>query len=495
MEKRSPYQSLVKAFQRLSRFSHLSAIAGWDMFTMMPPGGSAARGEALAELGVLQHQILTDKKVGEWLRNALQEELNDAEQANLREMTRQYEQAALLPESLVEAKSLAGSRCEHAWRSQRPANDWQGFAENLREVVKLSREEAQIRAAAKDCSRYDALLDIFEPDMTSARLDVLFADLKSWLPTLLEKVVEKQAQTPLLEPQGPFPIADQRELGLEAMRVLGFDFDGGRLDISAHPFCGGVPQDVRITTRYNENDLLSALFGVIHETGHARYEQNLPRNWIDQPIALARSTAIHESQSLFFEMQLGRSEAFLQRLLPTVRRYFGEQPAFSRDNFIAWNQRVKPGFIRVDADEVSYPAHVILRYEIERALIDGDIEVDDIPALWDEKMQHWLGLSTTGNYRDGCMQDIHWTDGGFGYFPSYTLGAMYAAQLMASARRALPQLESDIANGNFTALFDWLRQNIWQHGSRFTTSQLIQHATGEDLNSDFFRQDLTSRYL
>ena len=495
MEKRSPYQSLVKTFQRLSRFSHLSAIAGWDMFTMMPPGGSAARGEALAELGVLQHQILTDKKVGEWLRNALQEELNDAEQANLREMTRQYEQAALLPESLVEAKSLAGSRCEHAWRSQRPANDWQGFAENLRDVVKLSREEAQIRAAAKGGSRYDALLDIFEPDMTSARLDVLFADLKSWLPSLLETVVEKQAQTPLIEPQGPFPIADQRELGLEAMRVLGFDFDGGRLDISAHPFCGGVPQDVRITTRYNENDLLSALFGVIHETGHARYEQNLPRNWIDQPIALARSTAIHESQSLFFEMQLGRSEAFLQRLLPTVRRYFGEQPAFSRDNFIAWNQRVKPGFIRVDADEVSYPAHVILRYEIERALIDGDIEVDDIPALWDEKMQHWLGLSTTGNYRDGCMQDIHWTDGGFGYFPSYTLGAMYAAQLMASARRALPQLESDIANGNFTALFDWLRQNIWQHGSRFTTSQLIQHATGKDLNSDFFRQHLTSRYL
>ena len=250
----------------------------------------------------------------------------------------------------MEAKSLAGSRCEHAWRSQRPANDWQGFAENLREVVKLSREEAQIRAAAKGGSRYDALLDIFEPDMTSARLDVLFADLKSWLPSLLEKAVEKQAQTPLIEPQGPFPIADQRELGLEAMRVLGFDFDGGRLDISAHPFCGGVPEDVRITTRYNENDLLSALFGVIHETGHARYEQNLPRNWLDQPIALARSTAIHESQSLFFEMQLGRSDAFLQRLLPTVRQYFGEQPAFSRENFIAWNQRVKPGFIRVDAD-------------------------------------------------------------------------------------------------------------------------------------------------
>ncbi|WP_100098434.1 carboxypeptidase M32 [Klebsiella quasipneumoniae] len=495
MTENTPYQQLTRTFQRLSRFSHLSAIAGWDMFAMMPPGGSAARSEALAELGVLQHQILTDKKVGQWLQAARQQDLNDLEQANLREMQRQYDQAALLPESLVEAKSLAGSRCEHAWRSQRPANDWAGFAENLREVVRLSREEAQIRADARGGSRYDALLDIFEPDMTSARLDSLFADLKSWLPSLLRQAVDKQATRTLIAPQGPFPIPEQRELGLQAMRILGFDFDGGRLDISAHSFCGGVPQDVRITTRYNENDLLSALFGVIHETGHARYEQNLPRPWVDQPVGLARSTAIHESQSLFFEMQLGRSERFLHRLLPAVRERFGDRPAFSEENFVAWNQRVKPGFIRVDADEVSYPAHVILRYEIERALIDGEIEVEDIPSLWDEKMQHWLGLSTTGNYRDGCMQDIHWTDGGFGYFPSYTLGAMYAAQLMAAARRALPTLDRDIAEGDFSALFDWLRQNIWQHGSRFTTSQLIQQATGEDLNSRYFRDHLTARYL
>lgn len=489
------YQHLTRTFQRLSRFSHLSAIAGWDMFTMMPPGGSNARSEALAELGVLQHQILTDKQVGEWLRNAEQEDLNDLEQANLREMARHYQQAALLPESLVEAKSLAGSRCEHAWRTQRPNNDWQGFAENLKDVVKLSREEARIRAQAKGCSPYDALLDIFEPDMTSARLDVLFGDLKSWLPGLLTRAVEKQASKTLIAPQGPFPIENQRQLGLEAMKRLGFDFNAGRLDVSAHPFCGGVPEDVRITTRYNEHDLLSALFGVIHETGHARYEQNLPRNWLGQPVSHARSTAIHESQSLFFEMQLARSDAFLQHLLPAVVEQFGTQPAFEASNFVAWNQRVKPGFIRIDADEVSYPAHVILRYEIERALIDGEIEVDDIPALWDEKMRHWLGLSTEGNYRDGCMQDIHWTDGGFGYFPSYTLGAMYAAQLMHAARNAMPDLESRIASGDFSTLFEWLRQNIWQHGSRFATSQLIQQATGEDLNSRYFREHLTARYL
>jgi len=489
------YQQLTRIFTRLSRFSHLSAMAGWDMFTMMPPGGSQARGEALAELSVLQHQILTDKNVAVWLEGAAQEDLNDIEQANLREMTRQYQQAALLPEALVEAKSLAGSKCEHAWRSQRPANDWAGFSANLKEVVKLSREEARLRADAKGCSPYDALLDIYEPDMTSARLDVLFGDLKSWLPDLLNQVVEKQAQQPLIAPQGPFPVDLQREIGVETMARLGFDFNGGRLDVSAHPFCGGVPDDVRITTRYDENELLSALLGVVHETGHARYEQNLPRTWPGQPVALARSTAIHESQSLFFEMQLGRSAAFLKQLLPSVVQRFGDQPAFSESNFIAWNQRVKPGYIRVDADEVSYPAHVVLRYEIERALINGDIEVEDIPALWNEKMQSWLGLSTEGNYRDGCMQDIHWTDGGFGYFPSYTLGAMYAAQLFHAARTALPDLDAAIAQGDFAALFDWLRQNIWQHGSRFTTSQLIENATGEALNSRYFRQHLTARYL
>lgn len=489
------YQQLTRTFTRLSRFSHLSAMAGWDMFTMMPPGGSAARGEALAELSVLQHQILTDKNVAVWLAGAAQEDLNDIEQANLREMTRHYQQAALLPEALVEAKSLAGNKCEHAWRSQRPANDWAGFSANLKDVVKLSRQEARLRADAKGCSPYDALLDIYEPDMTSAQLDALFADLKSWLPELLHQVVEKQAQQPLIAPQGPFPIELQREIGIETMARLGFDFNGGRLDVSAHPFCGGVPEDVRITTRYDENELLSALLGVVHETGHARYEQNLPRTWPGQPVSLARSTAIHESQSLFFEMQLGRSEAFLKQLLPSVVQRFGNQPAFSESNFIAWNQRVKPGYIRVDADEVSYPAHVVLRYEIERALINGDIEVDDIPALWDEKMRGWLGLSTEGNYRNGCMQDIHWTDGGFGYFPSYTLGAMYAAQLFHAARKALPDLDAAIASGDFTALFDWLRQNIWQHGSRFSTAQLIENATGEALDSRYFRQHLTARYL
>lgn len=491
----SAYQELSKTFQRLARFGHLGAIAGVDMQTTMPPGGSQARGEAMAELSVFMHELLTDKRLGGLFDAAQQESLNDVEQANLGEMQRAWQQATILPASLVEAKSLAGSRCEHAWRQQRPANDWQGFSANLKEVVKLSREEAQLRAEALGVSRYDALLDVFEPGMTSAQLDNTFGELKSWLPSLLQKAVEKQQKTAIATPVGPFAIEAQKQLGLSVMKTLGFDFNHGRLDVSAHPFCGGVPEDVRITTRYNESDFLSAMMGVIHETGHARYEQNLPKQWRGQPVAHARSTAMHESQSLFMEMQLGRSKAFLQHIHPQVVALMGNQPALALDNFVRQTQRVKPGFIRVDADELSYPAHVILRYEIERALIEGEIEVDDIPALWDEKMQQSLGMDTRGNYRDGCMQDIHWTDGAFGYFPTYTLGAMYAAQLFQAVKRAIPQVDELIRNGELQPVFDWLQQNIWQHGSRFPTQQLLVNATGETLNPHYFRQHLEQRYL
>lgn len=491
----SAYANLTRTFQRLSRFGHLSAIAGWDMMTMMPAGGSSARGAALAELSVLRHEILTAKQVGEWLQQAQQEDLDDVAQANLFEMQRAWQQASLLPASLVEAKSIVGSRCEHAWRSQRPNNDWQGFSANLKEVVKLSRQEAEIRAQANGCSRYDALLDVFEPGMTSAKLDLTFADLKQWLPDLLQKIVAQQSQENVAVPAGPFPQAQQQQLGLAIMQQLGFDFNGGRLDISAHPFCGGVPQDVRITTRYNEDEFLSAMMGVIHETGHARYEQNLPKEWLGQPVSNARSMGVHESQSLLFEMQLGCSEPFLKSVYPLVIEQFGHREGLDESNFMKLNQRVQPGFIRVDADELSYPAHVILRYEIEKALMEGDVEVDDIPALWNSKMKEYLGINTVGNYRDGCMQDIHWTDGGFGYFPTYTLGAMYAAQLFQTANKAIPTLQDDIVRGDLTALFQWLQQNIWQHGSRFSTDQLIKNATGETLNPAFFRAHLENRYL
>ena len=280
------------------------------------------------------------------------------------------------------------------------------------------------------------------------------------------------------------------------MKRLGFDFDAGRLDESTHPFCGGTPEDIRITTRYSEDDFTRCLMGTIHETGHARYEQNLPRDWLGQPIARARSFGIHESQSLSFEMQLARSHSFVVMLAPMLAEAFGSQPAFEPGNLHGLLTRVKPGLIRVAADEATYPLHVILRYEIERPLIEGELEAEDIPAAWDEKMQSMLGLDTRGNYTDGCMQDVHWSEGLFGYFPSYTLGAMYAAQWFSAIRRAVPDLDRCVASGDPRPAFDWLRAHIWSQASRWETPELVRRASGEDqLNPVHFRRHLEERYL
>jgi carboxypeptidase Taq len=307
--------------------------------------------------------------------------------------------------------------------------------------------------------------------------------------------MDKQQTETVVDAVGPFAIEAQRALGVEVMGLLGFDFEGGRLDISTHPFCGGVPQDVRITTRYNEATFAPSLMGIIHETGHARYEQRLPRDTLHLPVGRARSMGIHESQSLSFEMQLARNPAFLQLIAPLVQKHLGNQPAFAAANLARMVTRVKRGFIRVDADELTYPAHVILRFEIERALIAGEIEAEDIPALWAEKMQSYLGVDVAGNFENGCMQDIHWPMGMFGYFPSYTLGAMYAAQYFATIRQRHPDMDARIASGDLSPVMDWLDANIWSQASRWSTDELVRRATGEPLNARHFRKHLEARYL
>ncbi len=489
------YHALTGTFTRLYRLSHLGSIVGWDQAAMMPSKGNAARGAALAELQVLLHQTLTDVRLPDLLKAAAGEVLQDAERSNLREMRRDWEQANLLPERLVEAQSLASTRCEHAWRGQRQANDWKGFLENFVPVVTLAREEAQLLSQAQGVSPYDALMAKYEPGTRSAEIERIFGEVKTWLPALVQQVRDKQAGETLLQASGPFPVEQQRALGLEVMDRLGFDFEGGRLDISAHPFCGGVPEDVRITTRYSEDDFVRSLMGIIHETGHARYEQNLPRELVHLPVGRARSMGIHESQSLSFEMQLGRSAAFVQSIAPLLNQQFGAQEAFAPENLARLLTRVQPGLIRVDADELTYPAHIILRFEIERALIDGEIDAADIPALWDEKMQAYLGLDTRGNFQQGCLQDIHWPSGSFGYFPSYTLGAMYAAQYFATLRKQQPDVDARIAAGDLSPVMDWLNHNIWSQASQWSTDALVQRATGETLNPAHFRAHLERRYL
>jgi carboxypeptidase Taq len=489
------YTSLSQTWARLHRLSHLQAMAGWDRAAMMPPKGNQARAEAMAEMDTLLHRMRTEPQLAALIERAHDEDLGDWQRANLREIQREWRLSNALPEALVQAQSLAGARCEHAWRQQRPANDWPGFLENLRAVLRLSREEAQRRADLTGLTPYDALLDKFEPGTSAADVDRLFGEVQAWLPDLVRQARQRQANHGVVQPTGPFARSAQRALSLEVMQLLGFDFEGGRLDESTHPFSGGVPEDTRLTTRYRDDDFVQSLMGTVHETGHARYEQGLPREWLTQPVSQARSMGVHESQSLSFEMQLGQSKEFAALLAPRLASHFGAQAAFEPQALHRLLTRVEPGLIRVDADELSYPAHVILRYRIERALIEGRVEADDIPALWDEAMQGLLGLDTRGNFKDGCMQDVHWSEGAFGYFPCYTLGAMYAAQWFAAIRRAHPDLDTRIAQADFRPVFDWLRDNIWSQGSRWSTDELARRATGEPLNTAHFRRHLEARYL
>ena len=489
------YEELSNTWTRLHRLSHLQSMASWDRAAMMPPKGNEARASAMAEMSALLHRMRTDPRLAELLARADAETLEPMQRANLVEMRREWRSSNALPEALVEASSLAAARCEHAWRSQRPANDWAGFAVNLREVLRLARETAQRLSEQTGLAPYDALMDQFEPGMTGAEVDHVFDDLQQWLPELVRRARERQALETVDQPAGPFATATQRAMSLDVMALLGFDFDAGRLDESTHPFSGGVPEDTRLTTRYRDDDLMQSLMGTIHETGHARYEQNLPREWLGQPVAYARSMGIHESQSLSFEMQLGRSRPFAGLLAPLLHKHFGAQPAFEPDNLHKLMTRVRPDFIRVDADELTYPAHVILRYRIERALIEGSVEVDDIPALWDEAMQSLLDIDTRGNYRNGCMQDVHWSAGAFGYFPCYTLGAMYAAQWFATIRARWPDLDARIERGELAPVFDWLRDNIWTQASRWSSQELATRASGEALNPAHFKAHLEKRYL
>jgi len=467
----------------------------WDMAAMMPKGGADARAEQLALLATLSHNMITDAEMGDLLEQAAQESgLNEWQQASLREMRRGYIHASALDEDLVEALSRATSDCERLWREARPEGDFSRIIPALKEVLNLSRQSAQAKAQKLGCSLYDALLDQYEPDGKTAEIDPIFARLEAFLPDFLQTVLDRQKGQDPIRPEGPFAIEKQEALGRKFMADLGFDFDHGRLDVSLHPFCGGVPDDVRLTTRYDEADFTSALMGVLHETGHALYERGLPKDWRYNPVGAARGMSVHESQSLLVEMQVCRSDAFLQYALPhMVATFGGAGEAWTLENFIRLYRQVKPGFIRVDADEVTYPAHVILRYKLERALIDGDMEVEDLPAAWNEMMQKMLGITPPDDGM-GCMQDIHWFDGAWGYFPTYTLGAMTAAQIYDAAQKALPNLEDDIARGQFAGLMGWLKTNIHCQGSKLSTQDLLTQATGKSLDSEVFISHLKKRY-
>lgn len=494
------YEKLEARFRQANRLNELRSISQWDEAVVMPTGGGESRGHALAELSLIIQNLLNASEVGDWIEEAAQNSKNLSawQKANLGEIKKQYLEATTIPPELNQRLVIAKMRCEQSWRKLRGENNWKAFYPHLQEVLALTRESLKILSREMKLPIYDTALFMYSKGLTTEIVEKLFNELKSFLPAMIQEVVAKQKSDKVLLPEGRFPMSAQKALGLELMSRVGFNFEHGRLDESHHPFCGGIPRDVRITTRYSEEEFITSLMGVLHETGHALYEQNLPGEWLEQPVGAACGMAIHESQSLLMEMQVVRSADFLEFAAPLIRKHIGpfvtNPAALETENLLKLVSRVKPGFIRVDADEVTYPSHVILRFEIERDLMEDRWSLSELPSVWNEKMKSYLGLSTLGDDKNGCMQDVHWPAGLWGYFPAYTFGAVIAAQLFATVSHVRPSLRSEIRAGNFGGLQSWLRENIWSQGSLKNSLQLVEKASGP-LSTESFRKHLQTRYL
>ena len=487
---------LEARFRRIGLLSAVRTALEWDAAVVMPPGGAEARAEQQALLAALRHEALCEPALGDLFGAAADEPLNDMQRANLRCMVRLRRDATAEPAWLVEALARAAARCEMTWRAARLGSDFAALRPGLEEVVGLVREKAAARAAALGCVPYQALVEEHDPGVTLTEVDSVFDAVARFLPGLLGEALEAQARLAAAAvPRGPFPAGAQHRLGEAVARRLGYDFHTGRLDVSAHPFTRGTPEDVRITTRWDEADFLSGLFAVIHETGHALYVLGLPAAWRNHPVGSFAGYAVHESQSLAFEMQLGRSRGFLAWLAPLARETLDAyDPAFDPANLVRLARRVRRGLIRVDADEVSYPLHVLLRVRLERALLSGDLAVADLPGAWKDAMAELLGVVPATD-AEGCLQDIHWPMGSFGYFPSYLLGAIAAAQLMGAARRALPGLGEAAARGDAAPFLGWLREHVHAHGSRYDAPELFARATGRSFDAAALEAHLRRRYL
>jgi carboxypeptidase Taq len=491
------YSSLEAAFRKISALGDALSVLHWDMATMMPDGGAESRAEQIATLKGVIHETLTASRMEDWLDEAETESLDHWERANLREMRRDWIHAAAVPADLVDALTRAESACEMIWREARPAADFKRVQPALAEVLSLVRQVGAAKGERLALGLYDALLDQYEPDGRAAEIDPLFDHLEGFLPGFIAEVLDAQSRRPPPPPpEGPFAVEAQKALGLRMMEILGFDFHHGRLDVSHHPFCGGTAADVRITTRYNPDDFVSALMGVLHETGHALYELGLPKGrWASQPVGRARGMVMHESQSLLMEMQACRSRPFATFAAPEIAGAFGGSgPDWEAEAFYRRGIKVERGFIRVEADEVTYPAHVIIRYRLEKALIEGRMDLDDLPQAWNEAYGRLLGI-TPPNDRLGCLQDIHWYGGSWGYFPTYTLGAMTAAQLFDAATRADPAILAGLAAGDFRPLLGWLRAHVHGRSSLLATRDLMTEATGRPLDPTVFEAHLRRRYL
>lgn len=493
------YSDLIARVTKAALLGSCGAVLGWDRETYMPPGGNEHRANQLSLIAGQTHEWATDPRIGELLNELSDSALADAEDSdtavNLREIRRSYERSVKLPQKLVEEISRVTALAQHHWAQARSESDFSAFAPWLEQIVKLKQEEAAAVGFAEDGEAYDALLDEYEPGMTSREVADVFAALRSELVPLLSDIqgAERQPDVAILSRE--YDVERQAELGREAAAAIGFDFEKGRLDVTTHPFCSGFgPGDCRLTTRYDPAFFSSSFFGTLHESGHGLYEQGLRTDAFGTPLGSACSLGIHESQSRMWENLVGRSRAFWEHFYGRTQTAFPESlGSTSLDDFHFAINAVTPSFIRVEADEVTYNLHIMLRFDLERDLIAGRIAAADIPAVWNERFTADFGI-TPENDADGCLQDVHWSAGLFGYFPTYALGNMYAAQFFQAAGEQLGDLDEQFRGGEFGPLLAWLRQNIHEHGQRFCASRLVEVVSGKSLSNQPLMNQLNNRF-
>ena len=493
----SPYKQLEQEFKRLHAFRGALSLLRWDAAVMMPRGSADVRGEQLAALETEYHALLTAPRITRLLDRAQAnaQGLADWQIANLREMRRQRDHAIATPVTLISRLTKASSRAEVYWLEARQQGKFELFAPHLEEVVHLVRDKAALLGQALNLAPYDALVDEFSPGLTTADIDAMFKALSRRLPSLIRESIAVQDRRPLLPLTGKFPPSKQRALIVEIMKAIGFPFDRGRLDESEHPFTEGVPGDIRVTTRLDPNDIFSGLLGALHETGHAMYDLGLPQDWKDQPVGRDRGMAFEESQSLLIEMIVCRSRPFVRYVQPLLAKHFGVSgPEWDVESIYTHLTRVRRSLIRVDADELTYPLHIMLRYELEKQLLSGELAVRDLPEAWNAGMEQRLGIRPPNDV-EGCLQDIHWAVGSFGYFPSYALGAVIAAQLYESLRVDVPALDEQLARGEFSGLLGWLRTHVHGMGAKVLVQDLLKGATGKPLSATSFVRYVEAKYL
>ena len=488
------YRKLLKRAREIALLSSANDALSWDEETYLPTKALDHRAEQMAHLSGMGHRLFTATKVGEWISDCEQHGFpaGSDEAANVREWRRTYDRKTKIPARLVEKFQRIRAHAREAWGEARKQSKFKLFRPHLQKLLDLHLQFADLWGYTG--SPYNAHLDEFEPGARAEDLRALFAKLRPEIVLILGPAVERSEATPRSMLNGHYPVAAQQAFNREVATAMGFDFDAGRIDTTAHPFCTGLgPNDCRLTTRYSEEDFMQSLYGIMHEAGHGIYDQGLPKEHYGTPLGSAVSLGIHESQSRLWENHVGRSASFWKHWHPRACEHFPDLKRFTPEQITAAVNQVKPTFIRVEADQVTYDLHIILRFEIEMKLIERQIDVVDVPACWNEAFEKSFGLKVE-NDAQGCLQDIHWSLGTIGYFPTYTLGNLNAAQLMRKAQADHPFLEAELARGEYGTLLGWLRDKVHGHGQRHQPQELMRLATGEPTSSAAHLANLREKF-